>query len=174
MLPFSFRSTVRFSNPRSLGSPMLIDEFVCQLEKLRAKDIQAERDCVSFKGGCFRFVTGMNLLVPICRGLITIKEKGDILRVTYKLSFYEMLLVASPMVVFLALFTYGHSHSVPGAICFAGFAFSFLAGGNILIAITRFQTWVRKCWKAVDKAEKTPSSQSQDGTYANDTFETPA
>lgn len=135
----------------------LLYTFRLELDRLSPRKLDVSGDTVAFRGGVFRLglMTNWNLLVPIGRGEIVVEPTDDGLSVRYVISFRELITVATIMILIMMAMIFESEGMevfpfVPVALIFG---WLFVVGGNIAIAIPRFNSFVRKCAKQAGATE---------------------
>lgn len=116
------------------------------LEALRAKRIERHGPLLYFTTGMFRAVSSTNLLVAVNAGRLRVEPHHAGLRVSYSLEFVQMFWISSIMVLgFFGPFVLSSSNLTwgQGALILFGF-WLWLFGGNVLITVSRFPSWVRR------------------------------
>lgn len=133
----------------------LLDTFRQELDRLSPRKLDVSGDTVSFRGGVFRLVMNWNLLVPIGRGEIVVAPTDDGLLVRYRISFRELITVATIMILVMMVMIFGSEGIEAFPIVPVGLSFGwlFIVGGNIAICIPRFNSFVRKCAKQAGATE---------------------
>jgi hypothetical protein len=152
-LPFSRTATFELprSNLANQDPEQLLSAVARALEKLKARNINQDVNTVSFNAGIFRLVSGSNLLVAIRSGRIELIPGAIEIRVSYSLRFTEIFFVTFLMVAgFLAPPTL----KAPNldhwqALMILAFAFIWLFGGNVVIALFRFPRFLRRTLQSV-------------------------
>ncbi len=121
----------------------LLRMFARRLEKIRAGHVTVEENIVCFKGGVFRLTGNWNLLASITSGRIELKPETN--RVTYSLSFMHLVVFGTVMVGFMAAFMV--ANEFPSGFFFCGLPFTWLwlVGMNYLIALARFDRFMKRC-----------------------------
>jgi hypothetical protein len=114
-----------------------------RLEDAQARKVSVEPNTVSFKGGFFRLVGNWNLLVAIGSGKIELDPQGH--RIAYSLSFAELLVVGTVMIGVMAMFMAAGGFPSGAFICFLPVGWLWLVGMNYLIALSRFDRFMKRC-----------------------------
>jgi hypothetical protein len=136
------RSKLTVSEPDKFPADFLL-RSTRVLQQVRARDITIDGQRISFIGGVFRFVWNWNILEPIGYGHIDLNETDDSFVVSYYVSFRQLFVIASALVLIFGLDLFRNDHMPVGAkLGFIVFAWFFLVGGNWLIAMVRFPSFV--------------------------------
>src|SRR5437867_6641706 len=93
--PISLSGSVSVSG---LTVGQAIDRLEGALASARPASLRQEGSGVRFRGGVFRFVPNWNILVPISTGIVEVSPRGDGVNVRYRVSFTEMLVIATLMI----------------------------------------------------------------------------
>jgi hypothetical protein len=113
------------------------------LAEVSARDISVNERRISFTGGMFRFVLNWNILIQIGYGHVDLNETDDSFEVSYYVSFRQMLVIVSLLVLFLGVLLFLSDHMpLAGALGLMAFAWVFLFGANWAIAMARFPSFV--------------------------------
>lgn len=97
------------------------------------------------RGGLFSSAfSNWNVLMPITSGVLEIAPAPGGVRVGYRVTFWQLVAVATPMVGFLAYFAGGEPGPPGGGLTLFAIAWSWLVGGNVLIARVRFPAFLRR------------------------------
>jgi hypothetical protein len=105
---------------------------------------------IEFKAGVFRFVGNWNLLVAIGSGEITFAEANGAVEIRYHISFVQLFVVVTVMVILLFGLLPGISwgSSQGGTpLSVLGLAWLWLFGVNYLITLFRFPAALRSALK---------------------------
>jgi hypothetical protein len=132
-----------------LQSSALMPHLAECLRRARARDVTVDGNRIAFKGGLFRPVSNWNVLVPFGTGelefLPTTRE------VRYRLSLAQLIVAATVTIGFLAVLMFCLPQSEGSGSPPAGFVpvalallWVFLVGGNLLIGIERFRSFLRQ------------------------------
>ena len=124
----------------------LINSVVSSLKKVKAKNIQNDRNQITFSGGILRFVMNWNILVAVSSGIITVEKDNDKLTLNYHIKFTEMFVIVTFMVLcFMGPFILQAPNlSLFPKIVILVFAWFWLFGGNYCLTIFRFPSFIRK------------------------------
>ena len=119
------------------------------LRRVHARQIRVEGNRVSFRGGCFRFVTNWNVLGPFGYGELEVDMVAN--EVRYRLSLAQLVIVVTVLVLFLGslmLFLPLPKEVVPfsklAVFSFCLIGWVWFVGGNLLIGIARFTGFLRQ------------------------------
>lgn len=145
--PLSYEHHIEVTfNVRKHTLDNLLNNIEFSLKKAKAKNIRNDRNNITFTGGIFRPVTNLNILGPVSSGRITVEKYKDKLRLKYYLKFTEMLLIVTAAVsIFLGpVICYDPNLTIVSKIAILAFAWCWLFGGNYLITIFRFPSFIKK------------------------------
>ena len=136
MFPISFDGQFELD----VGEPVEIDDilsrFMQALSAKRATRVLREDHEISFRGGLFRFATGLNLLAMVGRGNIRIIP-GDRAVLQYRFSCVQMLVIATVLIAIVIV-----REDLPLLVSpVAGF---WLFGANYWMASQRLSSFVKK------------------------------
>jgi len=125
------------------GHEALLDHLANCLRQVDARRVQISPDSVTFRGGMFRLVGKMNMLVPFGHGELMVG--GPVPQVRYRLSIRQLLSVMTVVVGFAAVLAW---LATGGDILFPllvlGFGWLWLVGLNLLIGLFRFRRFLRR------------------------------
>jgi hypothetical protein len=146
-IPFNYTKEISTQLPgdSKIEDYEIIKAYKEKLIKLKAKNIKTTDNSISFKGGLFRFVTNWNLLVPITRGKIRIQRKHN-LAIVFDIKFTEMLVIVTLMVslFFGPILLSEPRLNIFEALSSLFFVWLWLFGGNVVIIMIRFPSFIRK------------------------------
>ncbi len=124
------------------------------LRGVRARRVTVDGNRVSFRGGFFRFVSNWNVLVPFGAGELRVDARAR--RVYYRLSFSQLMITVTSLVGFLGYLMFflpipQRSVAFPPTfvVVFCILAWLGLVGGNLVIGIARFQSFLRRSIESV-------------------------
>jgi hypothetical protein len=143
MFPFSRRGILEVPG---LEPDLALDRLRVALEKADARNLRRDGSRLVFYGGIFRFVGSWNILCPISTGEISASPMSDGAKVTYRLSFVEILVVVSLMLAFMAGIAPGNARAESARMLLLGW--SWLVGGNYLLTAWRFPRFLRRAVSA--------------------------
>lgn len=134
--PFSLSGAVTV---RDVTVEQAIDRLEGALAQAKAGALRREGSAVQFRGGVFRIVSSWNVLVPISNGVVEVSPNPNGISVSYRVSFMQMLIVATLMVgVFVGPFVMAAPNvSVTGGLGILAVVWLWLFGANF--ALTRFR-----------------------------------
>jgi hypothetical protein len=116
------------------------------LEAARAQDISITNNRIAFTGGAFRLVWNWNILVQIGYGYVELREDDSSFVLSYYASFRQLFVLVSAglfLVFGIALFSdSGDELSIAGKLALLVFVWLFLFGGNLVVAMIRFPSFV--------------------------------
>ena len=113
------------------------------LEAVNARDVCVDRQRISFTGGMFRFVLNWNILIQIGHGYVDLNETEDSFVVSYYASFRQMFVIVSLLVLIFAIDLFVNDRMpLAGKLALLAFAWVVLFGGNWVIAMARFPSFV--------------------------------
>lgn len=146
-LPFSISGHVLIAEV--LESSVAASRLERALDSLKAKRVSRTGTEIRFTAGIFRAVSGMNLLVPIGSGRLSIEPVGMGLSVEYKLSFTQLFLVVSISVLgFFGPPILSAPNLTPAeAAMLLSIAWLWLYGMNVVLAVNRFPRWIQRSLK---------------------------
>jgi hypothetical protein len=133
-----YTKTVNFDS--AIDVAMLPTHLADRLRQINARKVQVNQNRVSFAGGLFG--PGGNrwdVLIPFGFGDLTVDSNTRQLR--YRLSFRQLIVVATIMVGILTGFTCYAFHSLAGLIS-APIWWIWLVGLNLFIGLPRFKKFV--------------------------------
>jgi hypothetical protein len=130
--------------------------LAAELASVEARRIRVTDNSVRFTGGLFRLVSGLNILGPITRGEIAITSNPEVVRLKYRISFMQLILTASLLVTFFALWIAGRRPFTVDHVLFVCFVWLWLVALNAVVAIFRFRRFLRNC---IVKACAAPSGE---------------
>jgi len=112
------------------------------LRRVKARHIAVNGNRIVFNGGFFRLVSNWNVLGPFGSGELEFLPATR--QVRYRLSVAQLIVVTTALVGLLAVLMFCHSEPPPvGFIALAlGLMWVFFVGGNFLIGITRFKSFL--------------------------------
>ena len=93
---------------------------------------------INFTVGWCRPLYSWKLLAAISGGLVSINTKDNIIQVTYQLWFNHLVLVATVILTLAAI-------TLPGKLQYYPLVWLWLVGGNVLIAVCKFRSFIKKC-----------------------------
>lgn len=133
-----YNKTVNYGD--EIDSSLLPTHLADSLRHVEARAVRVESSRVLFKGGAFRLVGSWNVLSPFGFGDMTVD--ADRHQVQYRLSFLQLLLIATAGTLFLAVFGLIMSRSwyVLAAI---PFWWLWMVVGNLAIGLGRFESFVQ-------------------------------
>ena len=124
-----------------LADPTTVaDRLVSALRQARASSVAVDDHHIRFVGGLFRMVSNWNVLGLFDSGELYVDAAGR--RVTYRLRFVELLVVATGMITFMGaaiLIVSGFK-----TLIILPFMWLLLVGGNLAIGIPRFHYLVKR------------------------------
>jgi hypothetical protein len=147
MFPFSVRRQLSFDVPEpETLAPKLMAVLERELESRKAAKMCVSGNLLRFRGGPFRLVSSVNLLVPVTRGEVSITCQRSALLIEYRLWFTQLLVISALGAGFLGGGPWlAHSVSAGKAVGLGLFAFAWLAGGNLLLVLPRFRGFIKAC-----------------------------
>ena len=116
------------------------------LSAQRPKSLSRVGTVVEFRAGVLRFVTNMNVLVPISSGHIHVQSDLSGLRILYTIRFTEILIFS---LMVNAVFAFAVTSRAVGPTSALGviiifLPFIWLFGGNVAITLFRFPRLLRR------------------------------
>ena len=109
---------------------------------VHAKNVVELPDRVTFTGGFFRFVSNWNVLLPFTTGEILINTTAR--RLEYRVSFTQLVGALVVFTVFATAFMLIGRFPMPMIPIFLAVMWLWLGGGNVLIGIVRFESFLRR------------------------------
>ena len=145
MLPFSISRAIVIKGFYLENNTDALHMLIESLKKQKARNIQHYGNNITFRGGIFRFVSSWNQLVAISSGSLTLKRTESSISVNYKITFTEMLIIVTAMVIgFLGPPVWNASNTgVVESIIILLCAWFWLFGGNVAIAYFRFPRFLK-------------------------------
>jgi len=133
------------------------------LRKAKASSVTLGVDRIDFTAGFFRFVTSWNLLGAVNSGSVAFHQRERGVEIHYRLSFVQMLVFVSAMVVlFFGLYpVLAMSPQARVPLPALGVAWLWLFGGNYVITVLRFRSALRSACHAHAAATPTPNQAMQ-------------
>lgn len=148
MFPFRIRGERSFPYPPEKDIGVFLEQLRVVLQKARAKDLGRRENEITFRGGLFRLVTGLNPLACISQGYVIARREGDRMPVRYEICFRELIILALTLsTVFSAVF-YSKSESLLSAVVIWVVLIAGLGGFNLLFGWAEFRRLLWKAWKA--------------------------
>jgi hypothetical protein len=123
--------------------------IVSALKDLNAKNLVESERSITFSGGAFRFVLSNNLLVSFSTGRLTLDhDNAGKVVVEYQLRFIELVVTCTVMVFgFVGPFIFFQQDpdlNLVEKIALLTGAWCWLVGGNYVITMIRFRSFVRR------------------------------
>ncbi|MFO7908095.1 MAG: hypothetical protein R6U98_35970 [Pirellulaceae bacterium] len=138
------------------------------LRGVHARRVTVDGNRVLFRGGLFRFVDRWNVLVPFGAGELHIDTAARV--VHYRLSFAQLMITVTLLVGFLGCLMFflplpeGAGTFPPSLVAaFCAFAWVALVGGNAVIGLARFTTFLRRSIERVNEASGDNQSLDRNG-----------
>ena len=145
------RSKVTINDPENFSGDFF-ERATGALAAVGARDISVNGHRISFTGGMFRFVWNWNILIQIGYGYVDLTETDDSFVISYYASFREMLVIVSMLVLIFGVDLFvSDKMPLAGKLGLLSFAWIFLFGGNWVIAIARFPSFVNNMLWAGDR-----------------------
>lgn len=145
MVPLSINGQQRVAIDTRVSTTEVVQALAEELTVLRATRVKGSGESITFAAGPFRFVSSLNLLVPITRGRVSVERSEDQVTVKYELECTELVTVTT---VLIALLFGPPTLAAPNLT--SGEAFSVLAGswlwlvgGNFVITMVRFPAFIK-------------------------------
>jgi hypothetical protein len=140
--PFSAHGKVVAESIDVVGAMSAVEAM---LHRAKASRIALDDHRIEFTAGVFRLVTSWNLLGAMNSGTVAFRQLERGVEVRYRLSFMQMFVIVSVMVLFFfgvyPVMSMGPQARVPlPALAFAWF---WIFGGNYVITIFRFPSAMR-------------------------------
>lgn len=134
----------------TLDAKTVVNGISRSLMKHRPKRIVASEQRIEFRGGPFRPVWSMNLLVSTTRGRIDVSRQGLSLVIRYELEFTELCVVGTFLVGWVVLAMVLTNRTIP-ALLAAVPMWLFLVGGNWATARARFRSFIARSIDELDQ-----------------------
>jgi hypothetical protein len=147
MLTFTRTGRLHFGD--DLDPSALPAYFAKVLQNVDAREVKAYMDRVEFKGGMFRLVSSWNVLVPFASGTVTIHP--DIRQVRYRVSYLQLVFVATIAVGIMSLFVLSSVGWQP--LLVVPIVWLWLVGGNLIIGVPRFERFIRRALADLSSTE---------------------
>lgn len=153
--------------PLSLSGAVLQDGLTVEgalrrledaLGKADALGLSREGQCIKFRGGVFRWVSGWNVLVPISKGEVRVSAREHGVSVNYRISFGQMLVVVTVGTVcfFGPVVMRDSRFSGAGHVWLLLLMWSWLFGGNFAITLWK---WPRFLLRSLSSPDMNPSRE---------------
>ncbi len=98
--PFSYTNKIEVPFDANKHTPdNLLSSIVSSLKNVKARNIQNDRNRITFSGGILRLVMNWNILVTVSSGEITVEKDNDKIILNYHIKFTEMFVIATAMVL---------------------------------------------------------------------------
>ena len=121
------------------------------LNDISANDVEIRGSRVSFRGGLFRFVTNLNVLVPFGSGDLTVKPETH--EICYCLRFRQFVLCLTVSFIFASsILIFGRFRHMSNWVYLFTVLWIILPAVNISVGISRLENFLRSC---VDAATRT-------------------
>jgi hypothetical protein len=158
--PWSWRagfSVVVPSNGVAEAEPLL-DAIQKALRHERASSIARVENGVTFHVDMFRFVPSWNILTSFDGGTVWVHARGDSVDVEYEVSLRRLFWITTITVpLFFGTFLAGVNHFPPVAVLpIVGAAWLWIYGGNALIGLLRFPSFLRRALRHVLDSTSSP------------------
>jgi hypothetical protein len=145
--PFSFTNKIEVPFDANKHTPdNLLSSIVSSLKNVKARNIQNDRNRITFSGGILRLVMNWNILAAVSSGEITVEKDNDKIILNYHIKFTEMSVITTAMVLgFMGPFLIQAPNlTLFLKIIILAFIWLWLFGGNYYIIIFRFPRFIRK------------------------------
>ena len=145
--PFSYSNKVEVPFNRVSHTPEnLLNSIVLSLKNVRARNIQNDRNYITFAGGILRFVMSWNILIAVSSGKITVDKGDDKLYLKYSLKFTEMFIIVTVAVLgfFGPVIWQAPNLTFYAKVGILAVAWIWLFGGNYFLTIFRFPDFIKK------------------------------
>jgi len=137
-------SRIRLSWPTSPDQiELLVANLAQELRRLKARRINVAGSSVTFSAGAFRLVTNMNPLNFVTRGRIGIVQEGESFYVAYRISFFQVPIIVTVMVLLLGAWMTWHRFPLPLMALFLPFVWLWLVGFSRLLGALGFDYFIR-------------------------------
>ena len=159
MFPLTHSGKFTVGGPSNRPDPLddVLTSITASLEREKPTCLSRTGNRIDFKGGVLRLASGWNQLVAISRGEIRVERQTSGILVHYKISFTQLLIVATILVAgFFGLPVIGAPNlSVAIAVALLAIAWLWLVGGNIAITAYRFPRFLRRATESALDADGT-------------------
>jgi len=131
---------------QGVDSALLPEHLAECLRGVRASAVEITGNNVTFTGGMFRLVSNWNVLDPFGSGDLAVD--ADACMVRYTLNCWQLVVVATVMIVFAAAILLASVSDSGGKnlwlLPVLPFMWLWLVGGNLAIGIPRFKSFVAR------------------------------
>ena len=135
--PISSNRTLEIHAPGEGSLQAIVAAVEEALREAKAKKLSVKPGEISFRGGIFRFVDGLNQLSAISSGRIRFTRQDDRVLIHYHISFLQMLVGVTLMVGLM----FGYFARAPYETVVFGWLWIF--GGNYFTTLYRFPQFLR-------------------------------
>lgn len=145
--PVDYRGEVRWCNKTKLRGDQLQREVLHALATAlgEAKGTATVQDAtVSFTGGLVRFVSNVNILVPITHGHLEVTLVDNIVVVAYYLNFQQLLVLVSMFALFVFSLSVNAAEPLVVRLGFPVLLWLWAFGLNYVITVLRFPAFVKR------------------------------
>jgi hypothetical protein len=147
-LPWSWRAGFSIVVPSDgvAEAEPLLDAIQEALRHEKASSITRVEDGVAFHVDMFRFVPSWNILTPFDGGAVWVHARRDSVDVEYEVSLRRLFWITTIMVpLFFGTFLVAVSHfPTVAALPIVGAGWLWIYGGNALIGLLRFRSFLRR------------------------------
>jgi hypothetical protein len=135
----------------ALDASVLPQHLANCLNDVSANDVEIRGNRVSFKGGLFRLVTSLNVLVPFGSGDLAVKS--DTHEIRYCLSYQQFVVCSAVGFIFASsILIFGGFPGMSSWVFLFPVLSLILPAVNISIGISRFENLLRSCVDAAARA----------------------
>ena len=142
MFPTSISGTVELPVLTPEQTPALVSALNIALEGARAFDISRTGNAITFRGGIFRFVSNLNVLVPVSSGVIEVRP-GAPGTIVFRFSCMQLLIIVTVMAL-LTGFVIPSNQPLAFKLGMPALMWLWLFGMNYLIAKIRLPAFIRR------------------------------
>ena len=134
-----------------VDSTQLGTHLVHCLSRANPLQVRVAGNRIFFKGGVFRWVSNWNVLIPFGHGEIEVDSDSH--RVNYSLSYSQWLTLGTIFVFLIGTFILFTSSKRD--LWFLPLIWVWLVGINVVIGISRFEGFIRKCIETAPQTVQT-------------------
>ena len=131
--PISLSGTVVV---HGLAVEQALDRLECALAKAKAAALRRDDRSLLYRGGMFRLVSNWNILGPVTRGTLDVSARGDGVCVAWKVTFGQLLFVATIAVAVIASMAPRQTPADEALVWLGVWVWIF--GGNFVITRWRY------------------------------------
>lgn len=148
--PFSSSGTIEITTHEAASLQSIVSAIENAIRDSKPTNLSVKDAVLSFRAGVFRLVNGGNQLVSIGSGEIRLSQRGELVLIDYRISFVQMFIFVSMMVVPYVFVAQAPLEFIVGV-------WLWLFGGNYFLTLYRFPRFLRA---AAEKAPQNPRLQT--------------